>query len=278
MSRTFRQDYATVYEDCADVYGDFVTVYGKRCRVHGSFAKVYGDGCLVYGSFAKVFGNGCIVSGDQCKVFGRDCTVTGSMCKIFNQIGPAASDRPAVKRGAFSRVNFSGSGMTITVHGEGGEIYKYESDGKEKPNLVNNRIILDGQDITDACLVTDETASSSGTVAVGIGRMESTDGGSVSSSSSRKRPHDAKKPEKKRPARAATPPLPIGHKTQEAEGDEKECVICETNRIDARVHPCGHTEMCVDCASKIYDSGESKRLCPTCKEPFRRVDVARLTK
>ena len=68
------------------------------------------------------------------------------------------------------------------------------------------------------------------------------------------------------------PAVPARHRCVEAKDGERECAVCQVNRVDARLDPCGHTSLCVDCAGKIYNDAASRR-CPICNKNIERVDV-----
>lgn len=75
------------------------------------------------------------------------------------------------------------------------------------------------------------------------------------------------------PSRPVSPDVPRDHKTTTAGAEEAACNVCMDKRVDARLHPCGHTAMCMDCAITVYDA---KRVCPVCREPFRKIHVSYL--
>lgn len=80
-------------------------------------------------------------------------------------------------------------------------------------------------------------------------------------------------PSHEAPSRPVSPDVPRDHKTTAAGAEEPMCNVCMHNRVDARLHPCGHTAMCMDCAIAVYDA---KRVCPMCSAAFRKIHVSYL--
>ncbi|CAL1291157.1 unnamed protein product [Larinioides sclopetarius] len=61
-------------------------------------------------------------------------------------------------------------------------------------------------------------------------------------------------------------------KTEKANGQQTECVICFGEQVDCVVYRCGHMCMCYSCASKLKNSANDQ--CPICREVIQ--DVIRI--
>jgi len=69
------------------------------------------------------------------------------------------------------------------------------------------------------------------------------------------------------------PLFPEGHKCTKAAKGELACVVCSENRVDATLSPCGHTNLCVECATRAYLETKDHP-CPTCRRAIKRVKAA----
>lgn len=238
-------------------------VHGNHCTITAPNAQVWGNHNTGTGPNIEMWGNHNRVTGPNGRLHGNHCIATGPNCVVIGQHGRAIGPGSCVREDSGSNtlpdrryrkisgttsddaaytnsVVFSGSGMVITINKNGRPYARYEGRGNID-QMTDGRLIVDGVDITEACRV--DTPSSSG---------------------GRKRKSDHDEPAPKRV-------LPKDHKCTEAKDDEKECAVCQNNRVDARLDPCGHTSLCVDCAVKIYNT--AKRECPLCKKSVERVDV-----
>lgn len=253
-----------ITEDAADFDGDDLIIRGNGCSGCGRRCTLYGnridiadaDGAIVYGhhcelwcedpSTIRVYGhhtriNGEFVTEQPRPVARRTSMTAGRDRERDRDVNSAPGGIAASRAVACSVRNSNAGGGTFT----GGNI----SVGSKRAVVV----IDDDDDVPPPANIVVMNGVGSvrgGHISVG------SDGVRVVASSARRPPPNR---------------LPRGHTCMRASDGEQACAVCMDNRVDAVLQPCGHANMCVDCAATLY---RTKAPCPVCSRKISSVVAA----
>jgi hypothetical protein len=218
--------------------------------INSNHSTFKGDGTVVNGNHCRGRGKGCVINGNHCYLEDGDCaTINGNHCTIT-----CKDPGSIVNNGRHNIINgkeassSSGGGTTVTVNG------RVISPGTSSTITINNSA-FSGWPFTSG----PATITFGGPATVSYGGIAATHSyGDVVRTI----------PEPKPEPKPVEPALPVDHKCRPAEDGEQACTVCFENRVDAVLLPCTHTNLCVDCAKKIYNDTHS---CPTCRTSFTKV-------
>lgn len=273
---------AVIINNHAKFDGDDLTIIGNHCTGRGRR-------CTLTGNHIKIHdADGAMVTGNHCRIYCNDAsTITdiGNHNKVYaSKPGTVAAkpDRERDRSGA-SRVAVGGIAAD-TAYGCVVQNFGRGAAGSITIDSASGRRVVRGgiaADVVRGCTVIGHAdggtfvapsgSGGDGTIRLGPGSyLDRVDGYNVTFGRDGGMVLTPTAPAAAASSSAATP-LPRDHKCAPAADGEKSCIVCMTNRIDALLQPCGHLNLCVDCAAKIH---AEKAECPTCRRTFVSVIAA----
>jgi len=254
----------SIFENHVAFDGNGMSIYGNHC--HGRGAR-----CSVYGNHVHIRdADGSSIYGNHCHVYCSDPTsikIFGSFVYVNDILTVPTHGKDhggSVVHGSY--VNNSGirlSGRTVfngSIIASGGRRHDRERDRGTRAAPGG----IAATHVVDCATTTGEVSAAVRARLVRILERITTPAAASSSSSSAA-------------AAASPPPLPAmppdSHKCMKASDDEKACIVCMENRVDALLLPCSCANTCVECAKRVKTETKS---CPTCRKAIETVVVAHI--
>lgn len=215
------------------------SIHNDNVEFRGTGLSIYGDRCHGSGARCKLYGDRIdITEADGATVYGDDCTV---WCE---------------------------DASTITIYGKrtrvNGAVVSTKPRDRERDRGPAAAPVVD--------IVDEDDTSSNITVLRGVSHMSGS-GGTVRFDGSGMHISGGAHVRVVASSASRPPPsrVPRNHTCAPAADGEAACAICMENRVDAVLQPCGHANLCVDCAAKLY---RTKSTCPTCRAAIESVVAA----
>lgn len=237
---------AEITQNWADFDGNDLLISGNSCFGRGARCTLRGDRIhILDADGAVVYGKGCAVWCDDpstIRVYGGRTTVNG---KLYKKPPPDGRCAGTVRKHDRERDRdvISAPGGIAASRAVACSVHNANAGGG---TFTGGNISVGGRSV----VVIDDDAPPANITSVRGGSVR------VVASSSERQPRRR---------------LPRGHTCIRASEGEHACAVCMDNRVDAVLQPCGHANLCVDCAATLY---RTKAPCPICNRKISSVVAA----